>query len=78
MVDNTSSPQCPPVTSLTFASSDRQARSPRQTLLIAELGDEVPAIADAAGSIASEQVRNVATLGGNLAQAKRCLARAVA
>ena len=42
------------------------------TRLIAELGDEVPAIADAAGSIASEQVRNVATLGGNLAQAKRC------
>ena len=40
--------------------------------LIAELGDEIPAIADAASSIASEQVRNVATLGGNLAQAKRC------
>ena len=42
------------------------------TQLIAELGAEVPAIADAASSIASEQVRNVATLGGNLAQAKRC------
>ena len=40
--------------------------------LIAELGDEIPAVADAASSIASEQVRNVATLGGNLAQAKRC------
>lgn len=40
--------------------------------LIAELGDEIPAMADAASSIASEQVRNVATLGGNLAQAKRC------
>lgn len=40
--------------------------------LIAELGDEIPAITDAASSIASEQVRNVATLGGNLAQAKRC------
>jgi len=42
------------------------------TQLVAELGDEIPVIADAAGSIASEQVRNVATLGGNLAQAKRC------
>lgn len=42
------------------------------TRLIAELSDEVPAIADAASSIASEQVRNAATLGGNLAQAKRC------
>ncbi|MDE0494791.1 MAG: molybdopterin-dependent oxidoreductase [Acidimicrobiaceae bacterium] len=40
--------------------------------LIAELGDEIPAMADAASSIASEQVRNAATLGGNLAQAKRC------
>ena len=40
--------------------------------LIAELGDEIPAIADAASSIATEQIRNVATLGGNLAQAKRC------
>ena len=40
--------------------------------LITELADEVPAIADAASSIASEQVRNAATLGGNLAQAKRC------
>jgi CO/xanthine dehydrogenase Mo-binding subunit/CO/xanthine dehydrogenase FAD-binding subunit len=40
--------------------------------LISELGDEIPVIADAAGSIASEQVRNAATLGGNLAQAKRC------
>ena len=40
--------------------------------LIAELGDELPAIGDAASSIASEQVRNAATVGGNLAQAKRC------
>ena len=40
--------------------------------LMAELGDEIPVLADAAGSIASEQVRNAATLGGNLAQAKRC------
>ena len=40
--------------------------------LVAEFSDEVPAIADAASSIASEQVRNAATLGGNLAQAKRC------
>ena len=42
------------------------------TQIMAELGDEIPVLADAAGSIASEQVRNAATLGGNLAQAKRC------
>ena len=40
--------------------------------LIDELGDELPALKDAASSIASEQIRNAATLGGNLAQAKRC------
>ena len=37
-VDNTSSPQCPPVTSLTFASSDRQARSPRHDVYFNALG----------------------------------------
>ncbi len=42
------------------------------TRLIADLGDEIPMIADAVSSIATEQIRNAATVGGNLAQAKRC------
>lgn len=36
------------------------------------LAEDVPALADAARSIASPQIRAVATLGGNLLQAKRC------
>lgn len=40
--------------------------------VMAELAGEVPAIGDAVAGIASEQIRNVATVGGNLAQAKRC------
>jgi len=37
-----------------------------------ELGERVPMLAEAAASIASPQVRAVATVGGNLVQAKRC------
>ncbi|HEV8670760.1 MAG TPA: molybdopterin cofactor-binding domain-containing protein [Candidatus Limnocylindria bacterium] len=37
-----------------------------------ELRERVPALAEAASSIASSQVRAVATVGGNLVQAKRC------
>ena len=37
-----------------------------------ELTSTLPMLASAAGSIASPQIRRVATLGGNLAQAKRC------
>lgn len=37
-----------------------------------ELHDRVPVLAEAAASIASSQVRAVATVGGNLVQANRC------
>lgn len=40
--------------------------------LVDELGETVPLLAAAARTIASPQIRSVATLGGNLAQAKRC------
>ena len=38
----------------------------------AELGHQLPILAEAARTIASPQIRAAATLGGNLAQAKRC------
>jgi len=37
-----------------------------------ELRERVPVLAEAAASIASSQIRAVATVGGNLVQAKRC------
>jgi CO/xanthine dehydrogenase FAD-binding subunit len=40
--------------------------------ITSELRDRVPVLAEAAASIASTQIRAVATVGGNLAQAKRC------
>lgn len=42
------------------------------TQLVDELGPVVPILAEAAATIASTQIRNVATVGGNLLQAKRC------
>ena len=40
--------------------------------LVTELEDRVPLLSETALTIASQQIRAVATLGGNLAQAKRC------
>ncbi|MBM4114136.1 MAG: hypothetical protein FJ253_12330, partial [Phycisphaerae bacterium] len=40
--------------------------------LARELGERVPLIAESVGTIASAQVRAVATVGGNLVQQKRC------
>jgi xanthine dehydrogenase YagS FAD-binding subunit len=37
-----------------------------------ELGAAFPGLAEAAGEVASPQIRNVATVGGNLAQHSRC------
>lgn len=40
--------------------------------LAAELAGSAPAVADAVATIASPQIRNAATVAGNLVQAKRC------
>jgi CO/xanthine dehydrogenase Mo-binding subunit/CO/xanthine dehydrogenase FAD-binding subunit len=40
--------------------------------LVREIAQQAPVVAEAAASIASTQVRAVATVGGNLVQAKRC------
>ncbi|ROO87097.1 CO/xanthine dehydrogenase Mo-binding subunit [Actinocorallia herbida] len=42
------------------------------TEVIERFADAVPALAEAAASIASPQIRNAATVAGNLLQAKRC------